>query len=89
MTKLEELRKELQNIDDEFMAQLVKRIDIARAMRHVKKESQEEVYQPEQQRLNRQRFADFAKKNNLDERHFNSLYNLLHSVAVEEQLKDL
>jgi chorismate mutase len=87
--RLTDLREDIKHIDDQFMELLAQRIRKARAIKKEKLDSGEDIYQPQRQQENRIRFAQFSRKNDLDERHFNALYNLLHSIAVEEQLKDL
>lgn len=82
---IEDLRREIDHIDDELIRLFLKRMDIARQVAEYKKENNLPIYVPARER---EKLQDVAAKAGADmEDYIRSLYSLIFEISRNYQTK--
>ena len=82
---LEELRKEIDKIDDEIISNLSRRKNLIEKVAKIKKESNMPVLDEEREQQLLQRLKEKSKENRLDEDFVISLYKIILENSRKEQ----
>jgi len=84
---IEELRKEIDNIDDNIIKSLSKRKDIIKKIASIKKELDKPVIDEDREQQIIERLKEKAKEKGLDENFINSIYEIILENSRNEQEK--
>jgi len=84
---IEELRKEIDNIDDNIIQSLSKRKDLIKKIASIKKELDKPVIDEDRERKIIKRLKEKAKEKGIDENFINSIYEIILENSRNEQEK--
>jgi chorismate mutase len=82
---LEELRKEIDNIDDEIISLLSKRKGMSKKIAEIKKELNKPIFDKDREQQIIGRLKEKSKEKGLDENFIISLYGLILKNSRDEQ----
>jgi chorismate mutase len=89
MNTIEELRSEIDNVDDELLALLAKRKEIIRLIAAYKSEHHLDIVDSGREKQLLSRLMEEAELNGLDPEFINELYNLIIKNSRKEQEKNI
>ena len=84
---LEELRKEIDKVDDELVSLLSKRKELIKEVAKIKKESNKPIFDKNREQQLLEKIKSNAKEKNLDVEFIYSVYNIILRNSKEEQEK--
>ena len=87
MQNLEDLRKEINNIDDKIIDLLSKRKDLVKDIAQIKKGANKPILDKGREQHILERLKLRSKEKNLDESFIRSIYNIILKSSKEEQEK--
>lgn len=83
--QLVKYRKILDEVDEELLNILLKRIEVIQQIRAIKEEEGIAVHQPHEQQRKSAIFRNFAEQHNLVPDQVEAIYNSLHIMAIDQQ----
>ncbi len=85
MSTIKEVREEIEQIDNEMLLLIRKRVDMAAKVLEVKKKEELDINDPSQNSVVLERAADSATELNLDVSAVKEIFNILIKMNIERQ----